>query len=172
MKFADFITTKAIKAELAAQTKEAVIEEMVQSLLDSGEIDADQRDDIISSIMKREELGSTGIGHRATAHSAASGAPITKSRPPAAASGLAAKAASGSPSRNAVAARVVPQVGHGNPVRERKTHGRSKGATVSHSGRRATAEAAAASHRSASWRSSLVAFRIVTEKRRRPPARP
>lgn len=62
MKFADFITKKAIKAELAAQTKEAVIEEMVQSLLDSGEIDASQRDDIIASIMKREELGSTGIG--------------------------------------------------------------------------------------------------------------
>ena len=62
MKFADFITTKAIRAELQAQTKEAVIEELVQALLDAGEIDADQREDIIASIMKREELGSTGIG--------------------------------------------------------------------------------------------------------------
>ena len=62
MKFADFITTKAIRAELKAQSKEAVIAELVQSLLDTGEIDADQHDDIIASIMKREELGSTGIG--------------------------------------------------------------------------------------------------------------
>ena len=62
MKFADFITTKAIKAELTSFTKESVIEELVQSLADSGEIDAEQRDDIIASIMKREELGSTGIG--------------------------------------------------------------------------------------------------------------
>ena len=62
MKFADFITKKAIRAELKAQTKEGVIEELVQALLDSGDVDADQREDIIASIMKREELGSTGIG--------------------------------------------------------------------------------------------------------------
>ena len=62
MKFADFIDTAAIRADLQAATKDAVIEELVQSLLDSGQIDADQRDDIISAIMKREELGSTGIG--------------------------------------------------------------------------------------------------------------
>jgi fructose-specific phosphotransferase system IIA component len=62
MKFADFIDTAAIRADLSAVSKDAVIEELVQSLLDSGQIDADQRDDIISAIMKREELGSTGIG--------------------------------------------------------------------------------------------------------------
>ncbi len=62
MKFADFINTKAIRADLQSESKDAVIEELVQSLLDSGQIDADQRDDIIAAIMKREELGSTGIG--------------------------------------------------------------------------------------------------------------
>ena len=62
MKFSDFIHTKAIRAELGSVTKRAVIEELVQSLADSGQIDADQKDDIIASIMKREELGSTGIG--------------------------------------------------------------------------------------------------------------
>ncbi len=62
MKFSDFINTKAICAELKAQTKDEVIEELVQSLLDSGQIQADQREDIVASIMKREELGSTGIG--------------------------------------------------------------------------------------------------------------
>ncbi len=36
MKFADFITKDAIRAELKAQTKEAVIQELVQALLDAG----------------------------------------------------------------------------------------------------------------------------------------
>lgn len=62
MKFADFINTEAIRADLKAASKDAVIAELVQSLLDSGQIDADQRDDIVAAIMKREELGSTGIG--------------------------------------------------------------------------------------------------------------
>lgn len=62
MKFADFITKDAIRAELKAESKEAVIQELVQALLDAGEIEADQQEDIVASIMKREELGSTGIG--------------------------------------------------------------------------------------------------------------
>lgn len=62
MKFSDFVKTGAIRADLKAASKEAVIDELVQSLLDAGEISADQRDDIIAAIMKREELGSTGIG--------------------------------------------------------------------------------------------------------------
>ena len=62
MKFADFISTKAIRAELTSDDKESVINELVQSLLDAGEIDADEKDDIIAAILKREELGSTGIG--------------------------------------------------------------------------------------------------------------
>jgi PTS system fructose-specific IIA component/PTS system nitrogen regulatory IIA component len=62
MKFSDFISAKSIKAELKAQTKDEAIRELVQSLLDAGEIDADQHDDIVAAIMKREELGSTGIG--------------------------------------------------------------------------------------------------------------
>lgn len=62
MKFADFISPKSIKAELKALTKEDAIRELVQSLLDAGDIDAGQYDDIVAAIMKREELGSTGIG--------------------------------------------------------------------------------------------------------------
>ncbi len=62
MKFSDFICDKAIRAELTAGTKEGVIEELVDSLQNAGEISADERADIIAAIMKREELGSTGIG--------------------------------------------------------------------------------------------------------------
>ncbi|GIW97934.1 MAG: PTS fructose transporter subunit IIA [Pirellulaceae bacterium] len=62
MKFSDFISQKSIRAELTADSKEGVIAELVDALLDSGDINADDRDDIIKAIMKREELGSTGIG--------------------------------------------------------------------------------------------------------------
>ena len=62
MKFADFVSREAIKADLAADSKEGVIREMVQALLEVGKIAADQYESIVKAILKREELGSTGIG--------------------------------------------------------------------------------------------------------------
>jgi PTS system fructose-specific IIA component/PTS system nitrogen regulatory IIA component len=62
MKFSDFISVKAIRSDLASQDKPGVIAELVQSLVDAGEIQADTKADIIAAILKREELGSTGIG--------------------------------------------------------------------------------------------------------------
>lgn len=62
MKFSDFISIQAIRSELKSDDKESVISELVQSLLDAGEINAEEKEDIVAAIMKREELGSTGIG--------------------------------------------------------------------------------------------------------------
>ncbi len=62
MKFADFVSTEAIQADLVAEDKDGVIREMVQSLLDAGGIEEEELESIIKAIMKREELGSTGIG--------------------------------------------------------------------------------------------------------------
>lgn len=62
MKFADFICAKAIKPTLASFDKEAVVTELVTSLVDAGEIKTDDKDNIIAAVMAREELGSTGIG--------------------------------------------------------------------------------------------------------------
>jgi len=62
MKFADFICREAIRASLNAADKEGAIREMVQSLLDAGQIGADEYEGIVKAILKREELGSTGIG--------------------------------------------------------------------------------------------------------------
>jgi len=62
MKFADFICRKAILARLEAQNKEAAIRAMVQALVAAGEVAADEFDSIVKAILKREELGSTGIG--------------------------------------------------------------------------------------------------------------
>ena len=62
MKFADFVVSEAIRAELTAQDKEGVIREMVQALMDAGQIEEDEFESIVKAILKREELGSTGIG--------------------------------------------------------------------------------------------------------------
>ena len=62
MKFADFISREAIRADLTADDKEGVIREMVQTLLDAGDLKPDEQDSIVKAILKREELGSTGIG--------------------------------------------------------------------------------------------------------------
>lgn len=62
MKFQDFVAVDAIRAELASETKEGVIAELVGALAESKAIDPEQQDSIVKAIMKREELGSTGIG--------------------------------------------------------------------------------------------------------------
>ena len=62
MKFDDFIEVKAIRAELKAEGKESAIEELVGSLVAAGGIKADEQKSIVDAVMKREELGSTGIG--------------------------------------------------------------------------------------------------------------
>jgi PTS system fructose-specific IIA component/PTS system nitrogen regulatory IIA component len=62
MKFADFISREAIRAELNADDKEGVIREMIQALLDAGKIETSEFESIVKAILKREELGSTGIG--------------------------------------------------------------------------------------------------------------
>jgi mannitol/fructose-specific phosphotransferase system IIA component (Ntr-type) len=62
MKFADFICPEAIRADISAADKEGTIREMVQALVDTKKVDAGEFESIVKAIMKREELGSTGIG--------------------------------------------------------------------------------------------------------------
>lgn len=62
MKFADFVVPDAIIPELDAEDKEGVIAEMVQALIDTGAVEADEKDDIVRAVMNREELGTTAIG--------------------------------------------------------------------------------------------------------------
>jgi nitrogen PTS system EIIA component len=62
MKFSDFINVASIKADVQADDKPAVIRELVESLAAAGAIAQEQVLGIVGAIMKREELGSTGIG--------------------------------------------------------------------------------------------------------------
>ena len=62
MKFADFVNVGAIRADLSAEDKHAVIHELVQALVDANGIRREDKESIVKAILKREELGSTGIG--------------------------------------------------------------------------------------------------------------
>lgn len=62
MKFADFVCKQAIRPQLKADDKSGAIAEMVEALVEAGKISASDKDEIIAAVVKREELGSTGIG--------------------------------------------------------------------------------------------------------------
>jgi fructose-specific phosphotransferase system IIA component len=62
MKFVDFVSREAIRTNLDVDNKEQVIRAMASALLEAGKISADQHESIVEAILKREELGSTGIG--------------------------------------------------------------------------------------------------------------
>ena len=62
MKFSDFVKTESIRADLSANDKEGVIRELVGCLVESGQLNSDEQENIVEAILKREKLGSTGIG--------------------------------------------------------------------------------------------------------------
>lgn len=62
MRMSDFVVRDAIVPDLAATTKEGVIREMVESLRNAGYFKGTDPEDLIKAILKRELLGSTGIG--------------------------------------------------------------------------------------------------------------
>ena len=63
MKLADFVVKEAIIPDLDATSKEDAIQRIIDKLVECGKLAAGERDNIIAAIMKREELGSTGIGN-------------------------------------------------------------------------------------------------------------
>jgi mannitol/fructose-specific phosphotransferase system IIA component (Ntr-type) len=62
MRMSDFVVRDAIVPDLKATTKEGVIREMVESLHQAGYFKGGEMEDIVKAILKRELLGSTGIG--------------------------------------------------------------------------------------------------------------
>jgi len=62
MKFKDFVVPGAICVDLRAEDKRPAIREMIEALRDAGTIASEDVDSILRALMKREEVGSTGIG--------------------------------------------------------------------------------------------------------------
>lgn len=63
MKLTEFVIQNAILPNLKATTKEDVIREMVAHMKSAGALKASDEDAVVAAILKREELGSTGIGN-------------------------------------------------------------------------------------------------------------
>jgi fructose-specific phosphotransferase system IIA component len=62
MKISDYLKKEYCLMDLKAQTKEEAIREVASSLSVSGKVR--NSEEFISEILKRESLGSTGIGHK------------------------------------------------------------------------------------------------------------
>jgi nitrogen PTS system EIIA component len=59
----DFVVREATIPELAATTKEDALREMVAALVKAGAIRADAQEGVVAALVKREQLGTTGIGN-------------------------------------------------------------------------------------------------------------
>jgi PTS system fructose-specific IIA component/PTS system nitrogen regulatory IIA component len=62
MRMSHFVVRDAILPSLQATTKEGAIREMVRALHDAGQFPNTDLDDIVKAVLRREQLGSTGIG--------------------------------------------------------------------------------------------------------------
>ncbi len=62
MKLSDFVVEDAIVVPLSVDTKEAAVRALVSSLVSADKVGSEHEENIVSAIMTREELGSTGIG--------------------------------------------------------------------------------------------------------------
>ena len=62
MKINDFLSSKAVSADLKSTTKADVIAELVDLLINAGSIDKKHRKKVLEILIAREALGSTAIG--------------------------------------------------------------------------------------------------------------
>jgi nitrogen PTS system EIIA component len=62
MKLTDIIHPEAVVVSLQASERDEVIRELVAGLVSAGAVEPDAAEDIATSIIKREKIGSTGLG--------------------------------------------------------------------------------------------------------------
>ncbi len=62
MKMSDFVVREAILPALTATNKEGAIREMLESLRGAGYFSGGDVEEVVKAVLKRELLGSTGIG--------------------------------------------------------------------------------------------------------------
>jgi mannitol/fructose-specific phosphotransferase system IIA component (Ntr-type) len=63
MKFAEFIPNSSVILELKGTDKKEVIKEMVEKIKDVFDLSGFKINEIVDLLMKREKIGSTGIGN-------------------------------------------------------------------------------------------------------------
>lgn len=63
MKLTEFVVQDSITVELDADNKTDAIKAMIASLKAAGKITEDNEEGVVAAVLRREELGSTGIGN-------------------------------------------------------------------------------------------------------------
>lgn len=63
MKLTDLLRESLIKTDLAARTKDAAIEELIDHLVERGELGRDDRARVAAAVFNREKARSTGMEH-------------------------------------------------------------------------------------------------------------
>lgn len=59
----EHLNHKAISIDLKGKTKEKALQELTKILIASGEMEGKEKDNIVKILLKRENIGSTGIGY-------------------------------------------------------------------------------------------------------------
>jgi mannitol/fructose-specific phosphotransferase system IIA component (Ntr-type) len=62
MKMRDIVHERAVVPELASRERDGVVAELVDALIEAGAAKQELRDELIRSVISREERGSTGFG--------------------------------------------------------------------------------------------------------------
>lgn len=62
MKIMEFLSKKAIIPEIKSTKKEEVLKELVDALINAGEVEKASQNRLVEALMERESLGSTAIG--------------------------------------------------------------------------------------------------------------
>lgn len=62
MKIMDFLHKKAVTVDLKARDKKGVIRELVNLVINTGEVKSKDKESLVKILLDRELLGSTGIG--------------------------------------------------------------------------------------------------------------
>jgi PTS system nitrogen regulatory IIA component len=63
MKLLEIVVKDAILPDLEGKDRDAVIGELVDALVEAGALSSELRDEVLRSIIKREQRASTGFGH-------------------------------------------------------------------------------------------------------------
>ena len=62
MRLTDVLVRDAVIYNLQAEEKEEALREMLQGLAAAGKIDGERADEFVEALMRRERLGTTGVG--------------------------------------------------------------------------------------------------------------
>ena len=63
MRLGDFILEESITGDLQSKTKRDALAEIVRSIVQAGCIEPGAADSVVEALLRREEIGSTAIGH-------------------------------------------------------------------------------------------------------------